>query len=174
MTPTPSPDAAPYYYLDKHQEVVGPMPLSVIRGMVRAGSLSDTVLVAREGASSWTPLNALNTPPSVPGGPKKRGVVRARVARTPVMQHGLRQPLHPVGGVPPRPESHLAWAILVTVFCCLPCGIVAIVRASTVESRYRSGEYAAAAGASESAYTWCLWGTILGLISGGSYLVYYI
>lgn len=174
MTPTPSPDAANYYYLDKHEEVVGPMPLSVIRGMVRAGSLSDTVLVAREGASSWTPLNALNTPPSVPGDPKKRGVVRARVARTPVMQRGLRQPLHPVGGVPPRPESHLAWAILVTVFCCLPCGIVAIVRASTVESRYRSGEYTAAAGASESAYTWCLWGTILGIITVGLYLVRYI
>ena len=43
----------------------------------------------------------------------------------------------PPGGYPPpgggtQPSSHLALAILVTIFCCLPFGIVSIVKASQV------------------------------------------
>ena len=31
------------------------------------------------------------------------------------------------------PDSNLVWAILCTVLCCLPLGIVAIVKAASVE-----------------------------------------
>ena len=44
----------------------------------------------------------------------------------------------------PPPSSHLALAILTTVFCCLPLGIVSIVYASKVDSLYSVGDIAGA------------------------------
>ena len=38
----------------------------------------------------------------------------------------------PVAGPPPYVPNHLVWAILVTIFCCLPFGIVSIVYAAQV------------------------------------------
>ena len=36
---------------------------------------------------------------------------------------------------PLKPESYLVWAILSTVCCCLPFGVVSIVYASKVDGR---------------------------------------
>jgi hypothetical protein len=52
-------------------------------------------------------------------------------------------------------QSHLAEAILVTIFCFLPFGIVAIVYASQVNSKIAEGNYRAAQIASSTAATWC-------------------
>lgn len=59
---------------------------------------------------------------------------------------------------PPMPSSYLVWAILVTLFCCLPFGIAAIVYASRVDGYYNAGNYAAAQQSSDQAKKWCLWG----------------
>ncbi len=42
--------------------------------------------------------------------------------------YGQQQP------VGPPPDNNLVWAILVTVFCCLPLGIVSIVKSSQVNT----------------------------------------
>ena len=42
---------------------------------------------------------------------------------------------------PPMPDNHLVGAILATLFCCVPFGIVAIVQAAQVNSAYNSGNY---------------------------------
>lgn len=39
------------------------------------------------------------------------------------------------------PDNHLVWAILTTILCCLPLGIVAIVKASKVETLWFNGHY---------------------------------
>lgn len=52
------------------------------------------------------------------------------------------------------PKNWLVEAILVTVFCCLPFGIVAIVNASQVNSRFTAGDYNGAANASKEAAKW--------------------
>ena len=44
----------------------------------------------------------------------------------------------------PPPDNNLVWAILATIFCCLPLGIVAIVKASKVQGLWFSGQYAEA------------------------------
>ncbi len=48
----------------------------------------------------------------------------------------------PNGGIPP--SSNMVWAILTTIFCCLPFGIVAIVYASKVDGMWQAGYYDAA------------------------------
>lgn len=55
------------------------------------------------------------------------------------------------GGWPQRPESYLVFAILTTCFCCLPLGVVGIVYAVQVESRYNVRDFAGAADASAKA-----------------------
>jgi hypothetical protein len=45
-------------------------------------------------------------------------------------------------------------AILVTLFCCLPFGIVAIVYAAQVDGKAAAGDYGAAQEASNKARTW--------------------
>lgn len=51
--------------------------------------------------------------------------------------------------------NYLPQAILVTLFCCLPFGIVAIVYAAQVNTKLQVGDYEGAMQASKSAKTWC-------------------
>lgn len=67
------------------------------------------------------------------------------------------------GGQLLPPPSYLAGAILVTLFCCLPFGIVSIVFASQVSGHIASGNLAAAQEASRKAATWMWWGFGIGL-----------
>ena len=60
------------------------------------------------------------------------------------------------------PSNHLVWAILCTIFCCLPLGIVSIVYASKVNSQWAIGDYAGAESSAGKAKTWALVGTIIG------------
>ncbi|MFB9057550.1 CD225/dispanin family protein [Mariniflexile ostreae] len=55
---------------------------------------------------------------------------------------------------PPRPSNYLALAIISTILCCLPTGIVSIIYASKVNSAYEDGQYAEAVKASKNAKIW--------------------
>jgi hypothetical protein len=64
---------------------------------------------------------------------------------------------------PPRPKNWLVESILVTLFCCLPFGIVGIVNSASVNSRYDAGDYAGALSASQQAGKWTKIGFWVGL-----------
>ncbi len=55
---------------------------------------------------------------------------------------------------PAMPATYLVWAILATLLCCMPFGIVSIVKASQVSSLYYQGNYAEARAASRAARNW--------------------
>jgi len=55
-----------------------------------------------------------------------------------------------------RPRSHLAWAVLATLFCCLPTGILAVVYAAKVDGLFNAGDYVSAREASRHARDWVL------------------
>lgn len=57
---------------------------------------------------------------------------------------------------PARPSSYLALAIISTILCCLPTGIVSIIYATKVNSAYEDGKYDEANKASKNAKTWGL------------------
>ncbi len=57
---------------------------------------------------------------------------------------------------PPCPDNYLVWAILSTVLCCVPFGIVSIVYAARVESRYMEGHYNEAMEYSRKAKLWAI------------------
>lgn len=67
--------------------------------------------------------------------------------------------------IPSTPvPNHLVWAILATVFCCLPFGIVSIVYASQVDGLRMSGNRLGAMDASEKARNWALAATFSPLV----------
>ncbi|WP_127783444.1 CD225/dispanin family protein [Rhodococcus sp. X156] len=49
------------------------------------------------------------------------------------------------------PDNHLVWAILSTVFCCLPLGVVSIVKATQVSSLWAQGQHDAARASADQA-----------------------
>lgn len=63
-------------------------------------------------------------------------------------------------------SNYLVQAILVTICCCIPGGIVAIVYAAQVNGRLAAGDYAGAVNASNNAKTWCWVSFGLGIIVG--------
>ena len=81
------------------------------------------------------------------------------------------QPQYPQGGMPPRPDSYLVWSILVTVLCCLPFGIVAIVKSTQVDSRYNSGDYQGAQKAAEEAKKWCIISAVRAAVISVIYII---
>ncbi len=68
------------------------------------------------------------------------------------------------------PKNWLVESILVTLFCCLPLGIVGIVNASQVSSKFASGDHNGALEASRNAAKW----TKLGFWIGLGILILYI
>ena len=53
-----------------------------------------------------------------------------------------------------KPDNGLVWAILSTVLCCLPFGIVAIIKATQVDTFWASGNFDAAYQAASDARKW--------------------
>jgi hypothetical protein len=101
-----------------------------------------------------------NLPPPPPGG------------YPPPPPGGYPPPPPPGGGYPPpgppgygtQPDNYLVWAILTTLFCCLPLGIVSIVKSTQVSGLWNQGRYAEAHQAANAAKKWAMWGAIIGAI----------
>ena len=72
----------------------------------------------------------------------------------------------PAGARPGDVPNYLVQAILVTIFCCLPFGIVAIVFAAQVNGKLERGDHEGALRASKTAklWSWVSFGVGLGLV----------
>lgn len=64
----------------------------------------------------------------------------------------------------PCPDNYLVYAILTTLFCCLPFGIVGIVKASQVSAKYQAGDYEGSVQASADAKKWSQIALICGIV----------
>lgn len=66
--------------------------------------------------------------------------------------------------IPKRAKSWLVESILITIFCCLPFGIVGIVYAVKVNSLHDQTRYEESRRASKNAKRWVLIGLMIGLV----------
>ena len=82
---------------------------------------------------------------------------------------GTASAYNPNSTRPPMPENYLVWAILSTIFCCIPIGIVSIINSTKVSSAYAAGDYEGAMKASKDAKKWAIWGAV----AGGVFIVVY-
>lgn len=152
-----------YFVLINGQQL-GPVEESQLLGM---GVTRDTH-VWREGMEQWQPagtvseLGYLFAPPC---GSAASGAT----------------PPPPMGGCPPPPypqpmqynqdidydecpKTYLLESILVTIFCCLPFGVIGIYNAAGVSSAYNMGDYRLSLQRSDNAKKWSLIGLIVGLV----------
>lgn len=74
----------------------------------------------------------------------------------------------------PEPDNNLVWAILSTVLCCLPTGIVAIVKSTSVSKLWAMGDFAGAQKAADDAKKWALWGAIASVVCWVLFVIVYV
>lgn len=104
------------------------------------------------------------------------GVIRV----PPDSNYGNNQGQHAAGGhksslpPPPKPDNNLVWAILSTVLCCLPVGIVSIISATKVDSLWNNGQHAAAAAEAKKAKDWAIYSAIAAVVLWVIYLFAFI
>ena len=153
-----------YYYIGPNNQQQGPVPADQLisrgvtgetmvwkAGMAQWQKAKDVPELSQYfGASPFTVRNPydnqatqFNQPPPNYGGGYGYGPQYAG-------QFGGGQPMGPC------PDTNLVWAILTTIFCCLPFGIVSIVYSSKVESRWRMGLQEEAEEYSNKAKNWAL------------------
>ncbi|MBD7955709.1 CD225/dispanin family protein [Stenotrophomonas sp. Sa5BUN4] len=74
----------------------------------------------------------------------------------------------------PQIPNHLVWAILSTLFCCLPLGIVSIVFAAQVNGKVAAGDIAGAREASDKAKKFAMWAAIAGVVVMVLYAIFVV
>jgi hypothetical protein len=73
-------------------------------------------------------------------------------------------------GLPPAPKNYLAWSIVVTLFCCVPLGIAAIIYSAQVNKKMAMGDFAGAEAASKMAKRLIIISVVLGVLFALGYL----
>ena len=74
----------------------------------------------------------------------------------------------------PKPDNYLVWAILSTVLCCMPIGIVSIVHSAKVDSLYYSGNYGEAQEAADKAKKWAIRSVIAAIVFWVLYIILFV
>ena len=75
--------------------------------------------------------------------------------------------------VPKRPDNYLALAIISTILCCLPAGIVSIVYSTKVNSLYDDAKYEEAERASNNAKIWGIVSVAIALVGWIIYILFF-
>lgn len=123
------------YYIAKNNEKDGPYTETELS----AQHITGDTLVWAEGMENWQ---------------------EARII--PALAPYIVEP-QPQPEIPLQPKSYLVESILVTISCCLPFGIVGIVKAASVGEKYNAGNYLEAEKASQDAKKWMKLGLFVGL-----------
>ncbi|MBN6113926.1 CD225/dispanin family protein [Xanthomonas bonasiae] len=72
----------------------------------------------------------------------------------------------------PQVSNNLVWAILSTLFCCLPLGIVSIVFAAQVNTKLAAGDVAGARESADKAKKWTIYSVIAWVVLVVLYLIF--
>lgn len=72
-----------------------------------------------------------------------------------------------------KPNNNMALAIFTTICCCLPLGIVAIIKANSVDSLYAMKQYAEANMAANDAKKWSIIGIVSSLVVCIVYILFF-
>jgi hypothetical protein len=151
------------YWINHNGVQSGPVSLDDMKQM----GLTSAAYVWHEGLTDWVKITQLpelqgcyemEQQPATVGEPYQPAAPQpAAVEHQQVAQESMPSE--------PCPPTNLVWAIITTVLCCIPTGIVAIIYALKVTNKYREGDIEGAKRASEVGAWWCIATIILGIIS---------
>lgn len=115
-----------WFYTINGQQQAHPTTISNIEGMIRSGTITSSDMVFRDGWPQWKAVSETTEFGSVIGPPTDNS----------------------------KPSNYFVPAILSLLCCCLPFGIVSVVYASQVDSKWNSGDHDGARQAAGSAKMW--------------------
>jgi hypothetical protein len=142
------------WYYSKNGTQLGPVEQGELIAKLTSGEVAPSDLVWREGMLDWLPagqiaeLRNLLAPAGYPQAP---GMGQGPLS--PYAPPTAGQQVSNYGGA--NIPNYLWQSIVVTVFCCWPFGIPAIIFAAKVDGLKSRGDLAGAQAASASAKTWC-------------------
>jgi hypothetical protein len=160
------PSSVMQWYYSKNGVQLGPVSDSEIRGKLAAGEILASDLVWREGMRDWLPAAKVAELATIsPAGTAAAGPPPV-FGQSPVSPYSPPSTISPQMGNGADIPNYLWQSIVVTIFCCWPFGIPAIVYAAKVDGLKARGDIAGAMAASASAKTWCIVsaGVILGFL----------
>ncbi len=160
------------WYYAKNGSQLGPVEQGELLAKISSGEIAQSDMVWREGMSDWLPVSKVN-----------ELVIVARPAPTsaPAPGTAMNSPYTPPSALPQDPvvsgsgpiiPNYLWQSIVVTIFCCWPLGIPAIVYAAKVDGLKSRGDIAGAMAASASAKNWCMIALGLGIAALVLWLVF--
>lgn len=140
------------YWIIVNDTRLGPMALEQL--LATPGIGPDTP-VWREGLPDWTTLSRL---------PELASINRPAPAPSAAPYHAYAPGAPAPADEEPMPPTYLVWAIIATLCCCLPTGVVALIYASKVSPLYLRGDFKGSREASEKAGWWVIITFVCGLI----------
>lgn len=167
-----------HFYIAVNGQPTGPFTIEQIR---QHHTLAHNTLVWNETMTEWTAAGNI---------PELQSIIAEQwnTQQMPPQNPAYQQPQPPFppynqnnqfsqqypGTQPNMPKTWLAESILATLFCCLPFGIVGIIKASKVSSEYYRGNYAGAENASREAGKWTKISFFVGLGISLCYILFYV
>ena len=151
------------WYYSKNSMQLGPVEQAELLAKISSGEILRSDMVWRDGMPDWVPASSVPelglSAPAVPSLPPQAGYAAAPYA--PPSQASM----HPSSMMIP---NYLWQSIVVTILCCWPCGIPAIVYAAKVDGLKLQGNINGALEASANAKKWCIisltgWAVLIGI-----------
>lgn len=163
-----------YYMLTGDGRQIGPV---TAEELIKLGLTRET-MVWHQGLDSWIPSSQvpelanllISVPPCPPEPPSFNQPQNNSYSSGPYPQNitfnnqQANQSQNSPHELTAKPNNYIIWAILSTILCCVPFGIVSIVYASKVNILWRSGRYNEAKEASENAKGWALFSFAIGFV----------
>ncbi|AWI08835.1 CD225/dispanin family protein [Ereboglobus luteus] len=149
------------YHIARNNQQLGTFLKDEVIARYNAGAILPTDLVWTEGMATWEPASKIFGAPAAPA------VGDVSVPGSPPPVTGVAEPMMtvPPDVKPVKPGNNLIGAIIVTLLCCVPLGIVSIVFAAQVDGKYNKGDYAGAEDAAKKSKTFMWLSVVLGLVA---------
>lgn len=159
------------YHVARNNQQLGTFPKEEVIARYNTGAILPTDLVWTEGMATWEPASKIFGAPA-PVVADANAVPPPPPPVVPPPVTGVATPVTtvPPGVRPPKPANYLVWSIIVTLLCCLPLGIVAIVFAAQVDGKYSAGDYEGAAASAGKAKLFSIIGAVAGFIGIAIYV----
>jgi Interferon-induced transmembrane protein/GYF domain 2 len=155
------------WYYSKNGTQLGPITEAELRSKIAFGEVSATDMVWKDGMPDWLQAGKVEgfslSAPSLTSTPPIPGTQMSSPYTPPSFQ---AMPLQGGAEIP----NYLWQSIVVTIFCCWPFGIPAIVYAAKVDGLKARGDIPNALVASSNAKKWC----IISLAVWGVFIVIYL
>ena len=147
------------YWINHNGVQSGPVEADVLKQM----GLTSQAYVWREGMADWVRITQV---------PELQGMYimepqqpTPAVTGDPIQEpSGVGQSDVPQQSAEPCPPTNMVWAILATLLCSIPLGIVGIYYANQVSKRYLAGDIQGAKSASETGAWWVIAAITIGII----------